>query len=365
MTLKTGFPLLLCLILLAPISVTAQQNPRFPDEQPDALEDSRSVFESDGTTIQGQVLSDNPSRLNHPIAVQLESLGAVRDTVFTDGNGNFTFDNIQPTGAPYIVIEEPGFKPLRERVELGPASPAASGLSLVYILEYSNVEEDDPPDDPGTVDLARLAVPEEAIEVIQRAASASQNGDFESAAELLEEAIEIAPDFYEAQNALGVEYQKLGRLDEAKNQFDIAMELNPNAAEPVLSLGILYLQDSDIQTASSKPDEALESLEKSYEYLEEALARNAGSALGQYYFGAVLYRTGDSTAARDHLDRALELDDQLYAARLMLFNVDMAERDYTAALNQLTNYLEEYPQSPQRENVERMKADLEGQLSGR
>ncbi len=156
MTLKTGFPLLLCLILLAPISVTAQQNPRFPDEEPDLDEDILSSFESDGTTIQGQVLADNPSRLNHPIAVQLESLGAIRDTVFTDGNGNFTFDNIQPTGVPYIVIEEPGFKPLRERVDLGPASPTISGLSLVYILEQSDPEEDDPPDDPGTVDLTRL-----------------------------------------------------------------------------------------------------------------------------------------------------------------------------------------------------------------
>ena len=49
----------------------------------------------------------------------------------------------------------------------------------------------------------------------------------------------------------------------------------------------------------------------------------------------------------------------------MLSDLYLAQRNYSAAVDQLAIYLAEYPESPQREAVERMKADLKRQLSGR
>ena len=59
--------------------------------------------------------------------------------------------------------------------------------------------------DPSAVDLGELLrdIPDDAVEAFRKAAENSRSGDYERAAENLEEAIEIAPDFYDAQNALG------------------------------------------------------------------------------------------------------------------------------------------------------------------
>ena len=362
MTLKLQMASILCLVLMAPTPLPAQLERDAPGDR--GVDEPSPFDESAPTLVRGQVIADNPSRLVHPIPVRLESFGQPLDTVFTDGNGNFVFDNVQPGNVFYVVIEEDGFRPVRERADFGPVSAVSAGLPIVIFLESVDTT-DDSITDAGAVDLNRLIsdIPREAVEAFQKAAEESQNGNYERSAERLEEATEIAPDFYEAQNALGVEYQKLGRLDEAIVRFEIAMGLNPNAAEPALSLGILHLQDSDLQLASSKPEEAQGSLEKAFGYLEEAVERDATSATAQYYFGTVLFKTGAMEQARDRLDHALALDETLYAVRLMLFNVYLAQRDPAAALNQLETYLSEYPDSPQREAVEGIKLDLEQQLS--
>ena len=141
------------------------------------------------------------------------------------------------------------------------------------------------------------------------------------------------------------------------------MDLNPNAAEPVLSLGILYLQDIDLQIAENKPEEAQASYEKAFGYLEEAVERDSTSAQAQYYFGVAFFKAGESEQALTRLNRALALNEQLYSVRLMLVNVYTAQGDHTAALDQLETYLADYPESPQREAVEQMKANLEQQLA--
>ena len=86
---------------------------------------------------------------------------------------------------------------------------------------------------------------------------------------------------------------------------------------------------------------------------------DATSASAQYYFGVALFKTGANQQALDRLNRALALNEQLYSVRLMLANVYIAEGDREAALDQLETYISEYPDSPQREPVERMKAELE------
>ncbi len=363
MTSRIQLVFLLCLVLMLPTSVIAQierDDPRDPSRD----EDRSSIRDSTPAGIRGHIVSDTPGRLVHPIPVRLESYGAILETVFTDGAGNFTFDNVQGGNVFNILIDEAGFKLVRERVDFGVYSSIPGGLPIVILMEGTEVAGDSI-GDPDAVDLNQLTsdVPEEAVEAFQKAADESRDGDYERVVEYLEEAVEIAPDFYEAQNALGVEYERLERLDEAIGRFEIAMELNPNAPEPVLSLGILYLQGTDRQLAESKPEEAQASFEKSFGYLEEAVERDATSAIAQYYFGVALFKTGQNEQALNRLNRALALNEQLYSVRLMLANVYLAERDSEAALDQLETYISEYPDSPQREPVERMKAELEQQLS--
>jgi tetratricopeptide (TPR) repeat protein len=314
--------------------------------------------------IRGRVVADSTARLNHPIAVSLELDGVVFDTVFTNSIGGFIFDDLAGRNRVVIAVNEPGFKPVRMEVVAFPGGRGTPPPDSVVILEVLESGPDSP-GDPGPVDLGELLsdIPDAAFEAYRQGAEHSENGDYDSAAESLEEAVEIAPDFYDAQNALGMQYQRLGRTDDAIRQYLMAIELNPNASAPALSLGVLYFQDNALQAAEGKLEEARASLNLAFGYLEDAVDRDPLSASAQYYLGAAHYKAGAIDNALDRFNRALGLDEDFHDVRIMLFNVYMAMRDFDAALDQLTTYLEVFPDSPQREGIERTKAALEEQLS--
>ena len=312
--------------------------------------------------IQGQVISGGIRRLDHPIAVNLVTLGVVRDTVYTDGNGNFFFDQLSSGEDFQISVAAPGFKPKRTDISTGPFS---TGLAVI-ILESLETDED-PQDEFSAVDLRELLVhiPDEAVELFEQAAEDSEMGDHEEASERLEEAIAISPDYYRAQNALGVEYEALGRVEDAVRHFIIAKDLSPNTAAPVVSLGAIYLRYNDVQNREGYLELARASLDQAFDYLEDAVRRDPLSEFAQYYLGAAHYRTGAIDDALDRLNRALGLNPQFHDVRIMLFNVHLADRDYDRALSQLTSYLELYPDSPRRAAIEETKDQLERQLGER
>ena len=361
------FTTLLSVLLLAPQSLSALQVSGGTGTGTDGGSDAKSPFGRDNDSqpvrrgIQGQVMSDGVRQLSHPIEVRLETFGRTVDRAFTDGAGNFVFDRAAAAGRLFLVVQEPGFRPARIEVY---SNPFITNNELVILESLDDTE--DSPDDPRAVDLEQLLsdIPEEAREAFEKAAEESRDDDHERAAALLEEAIELAPDFYEAQNALGSEYQAIGRRDDAVRHLLIAKDLNPNGATPALRLGIIYLQDNDSQTAGGNLEAARASLDSAVENLETAVELDPRSEIGQYYLGAAYSKTGDSEQALDRLNRALAINEQFHDVRLVLFNVYLARREYDQALDQLSSYLEGYPESPQRNAVEQAKAQLERQMSG-
>lgn len=351
----------LCLALPAPSLSHAGQGPGGREGGSRSVGASRRDARPMGGSISGQVISDGNRRIEHPIAVNMMTRGVVTDTVYTDGNGNFVFD--QPRGAPVfeVSINEPGFKPGIVEVMTG---SFAMGVTVI-VLEAEDSDEDSP-GNPNAIDLSELlaVIPDEAVELFEQAEEESEQDDHEKAAERLEEAIEIAPEYYQAQNTLGVEYERLGRTDDAIRHFLIAKDLSPNSAAPLVSLGAIYLRDNDVQNAAGQLEEGRASLDHAFNYLVDAVERDPLSEFAQYYLGAAHYRAGALDDALERLNRALGLNRQFHDVRIMLYNVYLGQRDYEAALDQLSTYLESYPDSPQREAIEQAKAQLEGQVSG-
>ena len=353
---------LFCLALPAPSLSLAQQAPGSRDRRAPSGGASRRDAQPRGRTIQGQVISDGTRRIEHPIAVNLMTRGVINDTVYTDGHGNFVFDQLRGGSVFEVSVNEIGFKPETIEVITGPFFMGTT----VIVLE-PEVSDEDSLGNPNAVDLSELlaVIPDEAVELFEQAEEESEKDDHEKAAERLEEAIEIAPEYYQAQNALGVEYERLGRTDDAIRHYLIAKDLSPNSAVPGVSLAAIYLRDNDVQNATGKLEEGRASLDQAFNYLEDAVDRDPQSAFAQYYLGAAHYRAGELDNALERLNRALGLNRQFHDVRIMLYNVYLGQRDYEAALDQLSIYLESNPDSPQREAIEQAKARLEEQASGR
>ncbi len=317
--------------------------------------------------IQGRVVSDSPQLLEHPIEVRLEGLSPeVRARAYTDGFGNFTFDGNEARSATYIVVEVDGFRPVRQRIERVPEFARGRFVTTVFLERAAELPPavDTPQTggpNPPVVDLRQLQaeIPRESVEAFEQAAEASRSGDHERAASRLTYALELAPDYYEAQNALGFEYAQLGRIEDATRRFRIAAELNPNAPEPRISLGMLLLGENEGLNRARQIDDAEGALRDALVVLEEAVDLDPLSASARYLHGTALYRAGENERALDTLQRALPLTPPVPGIRIMLYNVYVAEREFVRALEQITVFLEENPDSPDRESVEKMKSELE------
>lgn len=69
----------------------------------------------------------------------------------------------------------------------------------------------------------------------------SENGDHARAAELVEAALRLRPDWSDAWNNLGNHYEGLGRRDAAVAAFDRALQLDPNNTGAVVNRGLTQL----------------------------------------------------------------------------------------------------------------------------
>ena len=314
---------------------------------------------ADGTGVIGRIVST--VGLDHPIAVSLEGQAfQVQNTVFTDGSGNFAISNLDLRTLQYISVDVEGFKPVRQRFEQNHLTRGTPGVVVTIFLEVSETVASPVDTESDLIDLRQLEanVPDEAREEFRKAADDAQDGNYVKAAERLEKAIELAPEFYEAQNALGFEYLRLGRNNEAEARFEIAKALNPNAAEPLINLGILYLQESELQRQGGNSKEEQSNLQKAVDSLDEAVERDVLSGTAQMYLGAALYGMGSNERAATALRRALDLDENLDDAMFMLVDVHVSLGDFEAALNRLTIYLETHPDSGRREDIETMASEL-------
>ena len=310
--------------------------------------------------ISGRIIAED--NLDFPmIEVRLEYDGGQPiGFAYTNSSGEFTFQGqpIQMDQSVYVAVKLDGYKPHRERLE-GLSTNGFGGILTIFLERENTVRVERSGAAIVDVKQLRVHVPGKAVDEYEKALKDSSKGNSSSAVERLERAIKMAPDFYEAQNTLGIQYLKLQKYDDAETALLRATELGPKAAEPLINLGMLYYQRGETLTDSGKPDEATANFQKATHVLEQSVQLSPLSAPAHSYLGAALYKTGVYDRAESTLHRALELDDQQHDARLMLINVYVKQTRYEDALGLIKTYLVKNPKAPQRPALERIQGQLE------
>ncbi len=298
-----------------------------------------------GVEVAGKISFGSGPTPDRQILLHLLTLdGTPIQTTRTLSFGNFSFKNV-PRGQYFIHVNIEGFREVKQRVWV--TGQMWVDVALYEIPEV--VETGGGSADLHRVDAVTLAMrhPEEAVEEHEKSLRDSAKGDTKRAIERLEKALRLAPDFYEARNNLGVQYQKSGRLDDAESEFRRAHELNRNAAQPLINIGSLWLEQGDFQPALV--------------VLREAVRLEGRSPAALYYLGYALYKLEQLDEAENLLIRALELD-RASTTRLMLANVYRQQQKYDRALDQLEAYLEENPEGEERDAVGALRSSLLKQL---
>jgi len=117
-----------------------------------------------------------------------------------------------------------------------------------------------PPVATGTVSVSSLrhAVPKRAVKDFNRARKLAASGKLLDAAQELEKALALDPDFEEARENLGGLYLRLGRPAEAEPHLRRAIELDPSSSAAHSNLSIVQLLAGDLGAAERTARRALE-----------------------------------------------------------------------------------------------------------
>ena len=108
-----------------------------------------------------------------------------------------------------------------------------SAVMLAGVMSVS--AQDDEDDDP--------------VKIFNDGQAAHEKGEFQNALELYEKALEIAPEFPEAEFQRGNVLLSLNKTLDAENAFRRAIELRENWTLPMTSLGVLLVQKGEFEEA--------------------------------------------------------------------------------------------------------------------
>jgi len=296
--------------------------------------------------IQGSVRKDEGNQTVELVKVDLKKLtGEVVGTAYTRSNGEFEFRGLPP-GTYYIVVEEKGYEPIREAIEITLGSRSGVFLFLKHPLEVR------PPDESGrTVSAHELSIPPRAREAMRKGMERLYDRkDFKGSVNEFQRAIKEAPSYYEAYLQMGEAYLRLGQAPQAEEAFRKSVELSDNKyAEGCVRLASV-LSDSK-RFAEAEP-----------------LARRGvelGSSAWQGHFElarALMGLKRPEDAEKSALE-ARARNSNFPPLYLLLANIHIDKQEYAALVQDLDTYLKLEPNGPMSQQARETRDKVRGFLA--
>jgi tetratricopeptide (TPR) repeat protein len=303
-------------------------------------------FEGQGNafSISGRVYASNGAPLAS-VRIRIDSLmrGAVAIT-YTGVSGSFSFGNL-PAGSYVLVIEAPGYRPVRRPIEVGDLP--AVGLEIRLMPEARGAE----PYAIRPVSVRQLLIPDKARKEYRKGRKAQARGKTDEAIRHLEKAIEIHPDYAES-------FMQLGKIFADRSDFARALEAAKRAvviddrnADGYNCLGYVYMKKKEYPKARKAFEKAIELLEPNwYAHLE---------------LGRLLLREKEVAEARPHLARAHELHPTLANVHLLLYNDLVLLGRKQEALAEIDEFLTLFPKDPRIPKIRQVREALAKSLGVR
>lgn len=293
--------------------------------------------------------ADSHGRINS-VRVELHSVeGGSAGTVFTSGNGNFQFTDVQP-GRYQVVVEDSGYQTASQQVDVtgGPVS----GISLEL---YANPVASGVTAGKQTVSARELSIPRNARDDMAKGlALLNGKSDYKGSIKRFERAIQEYPDYYEAYAQMGVAYLHLGNTASAEQSLRQSVDLSQeHYVDALYWLAMLLSNAQRFADAEPTARKAVELDPNSWQ---------SNSELARALLG--LNRSEEAEKSGMVAVKLRPDDPNLY---LLLANIHGQLQDDAALLDNLNNYLRIAPSGPfadqvrkQREQVQQVVGDTRG-----
>lgn len=343
MSKRTSMPFLLSLHLLFFFSTVCW--PQKPPPTPPPSSSSRSPsIQQRSLSISGFIRYYDNDRAAEMVKVDLKVFaGATVATTFTRSNGDFEFNRLR-SGTYILVVEEQGYEPIRENVEIMNAPVMAVYLSLKKQAKLQ-------PDESGQLVSARqLTIPRKAQDAMQKGLNRLYSKqDYKGSLAQFERAVTDFPSYYEAYHQMGVAYIHLGQGAEAEKAFRKSIEVSESHyAGAYFALAALLSTNQRFAEAEPLVRQGIE------------LDRNAWE--GHYELARVLLGLNRLDAAEKSAEEARTRKPDFPPLFLLLANIHIRKRDYPALLQDLDSYLKLEPNGPTSEQARQTREKIQRAL---
>jgi tetratricopeptide (TPR) repeat protein len=311
---------------------------------------AQSETVSNRNTIQGDIITPNGQRLDHPVMVWLSTS---RGDLSTTSNGNGSFVFRQLGGGRFVIKVDAGeaFEPADEVINI-PDTGSAGTMSRVGQLYSVQIHLRPRVGQPLTKGvISANDPPKAAVDLYNKALESVKVGDRDKAIEQLKAAIAIHPQFVAALNGLGVQYMKLGKYQPAFEALNSALLFSPDSFILHLNCGISLFHLTRYSLAEKEFD--------------AALLKNDASGSAHVYRARTLIALKRFDDAAKDLKRAIEIGgDDAKLAHRYLAGIYVEKGDNVEAVKQLELYLKASPDSKESEQIRNLIKEL-NKKSGR
>ena len=268
-----------------------------------------------------------------------------KKTTTTKKNGKFTL-TVTDGSQPYVVrVEKEGYNTAVEPFKFE-GSEVMDVAWVLYTVEEAAAQAQQ---------IQALAAKDKATKAFNQGAEAYNGGDVDGALTHFSEAVEHNPEFDVAHAALARIYLEKEDYEAARQSTEAFLALKPDDA---VGLQMLY----DAHWGAGNTEEAEEQLAK---LIELGSTKAVAARIFNQAVAAVQRSQADPSKGAEHLARAergfskaLELDGELFQARLPLAQMAFGRGDWQAALDMVEGYLE-HDAANARANIVRYESYLE------
>ena len=300
-------------------------------------------------SLSGYVRDDVTQKPMDNLRIELHAdTGELISQTFTNTLGEFDFIGLHP-GNYVVVIQEKGYEPVRDAVDVTTASHGG----LFYSLRPATSDDSKksgPGSDQPKVSARELKLPAKAQDSLHKGLERLYaNKDPGGSIPLFQKVLEIAPDFYEAHYYIGMAYMFMVRVPEAEAAFRTAIESSGDVyADPHIALATLEVD-------THHPEQAVENAQRGVEL-------DPQSWQGHLELAKALFALNRIPEAEKNGLEARKLKPDFPDLYITLANIHIRQQNATALLDDVNTYLKLAPNGAYSERAKDIKAKVEAML---
>jgi tetratricopeptide (TPR) repeat protein len=290
--------------------------------------------------ISGRAYDEQTQQILSRVEVTLRNAGGMMQSqVVTNDSGRFEFGNLA-RGDYQIEARMDGYQPYSTAVNVGGGE--SQGMTI-YLKRVPSTQETS---SGSTVSAHELSMSKKARDLMY---SGKQKVYFDKNLDAgltdFQNAVAVAPDYYEAHYQIGMTYLQLNKHSQAENNFRKSIELSKDRyGEPVIGMGTMLLDKGDNAGGEKM--------------IRHGLELSPNFWLGYYELGRACLAQNKIAGAKKAAEQARSLMPNAAVIYRLLANVHMREKDYPALLEDIDSYLKIDPNSPAGAHAKEMRAEV-------